>query len=894
MRSIDELLKTENHLTSSLASHTASHNDISGKLVSVEARIKYITPLVVQYRGRSEELKDLQYNSDKTIRDIKYVRTVIFWKVLNVCGYSRERALINLYAKLKGKLLGCLLPDNPLPTALEDIVQINDVIKKARALLRDHTSLESSQADFFKETSALQHIIDKEKAAVLKTTRLIEDHYLVSGEPFQVLEEDIRSFKKTLVDKDPKAKSLTSAQWEFVTSICRNTYVIAGAGSGKSLSLVYRILFLYKCAGVRLEEITLFTFTRKTRMELVDRLDKVLRLFGVNLSEKDLGQIVHTFHSKAWRLGRTVLNRPISDYFEMYGRVKKEANKDREEDKDIETDQCLSFEISRETNNEQYKLLNQVYVKLFNQNERFKKLVFEFYAKVFMLGVVKNYKDDAYKIAEENDPDFTWQMRDFSKEIVSEEDFFEYPDSFDILHNGKPYKMHAHGKISLPLGGVQTEYFIHYMYIPEGNNHDHDKIIRAKKKTILITHDAQRNHVFIQNRADYTQWKKYKNALIKHAEIYAVDPPYFDYALPGYISPKLFLNILYAEGSFIENLGCNVVDTCENIVNDKMGLDHQTLCFAETLKIFWQAFTKHIQSPSLGIARFHEVFSSRSFDNAKGHVARMQNVLIDEFQDINPEISNWIKVVLEYLKHDHKCSITCVGDDYQSIYGWRGSAPVFFLNYEENFPSRYFKRIQLEHNFRSLKVIIKTGEYVLKDMKCAIPDKKKGIQGKQDLFPIDDLPVEIYSKNGAKELESVLREILLRYSQTSGKKNTIFVMSRTNDILNGLEPKFKHDNVEFMTYHRSKGLEADICILLNDSFYDNVFPLRNKVYAYAWKNQKDYDQSYDEAQKDEAKRLGYVAITRAMKKVVIIDNSFGKDGFIESAKEFATVHNKIK
>jgi len=58
--------------------------------------------------------------------------------------------------------------------------------------------------------------------------------------------------------------------------------------------------------------------------------------------------------------------------------------------------------------------------------------------------------------------------------------------------------------------------------------------------------------------------------------------------------------------------------------------------------------------------------------------------------------------------------------------------------------------------------------------------------------------------------------------------------------------------------HRSKGLEAESCVLVGDCVYDGEFPFRNLVYELA-----GFPASYDRSQRDEAKRLAYVAMTRA-------------------------------
>jgi len=81
-------------------------------------------------------------------------------------------------------------------------------------------------------------------------------------------------------------------------------------------------------------------------------------------------------------------------------------------------------------------------------------------------------------------------------------------------------------------------------------------------------------------------------------------------------------------------------------------------------------------------------------------------ILVDEFQDTN-------KIQLEFLIQlcDKDGFITAVGDDDQSIYGWRGSEIKNILNFEEHFPST--KIIKLTDNYRSGHVILNTANKLI-------------------------------------------------------------------------------------------------------------------------------------------------------------------------------------
>lgn len=96
----------------------------------------------------------------------------------------------------------------------------------------------------------------------------------------------------------------------------------------------------------------------------------------------------------------------------------------------------------------------------------------------------------------------------------------------------------------------------------------------------------------------------------------------------------------------------------------------------------------------------------------------------------------------------------------------------------------------------------------------------------------------------------------------------VLVLSRSNKTLDHVEglllselrmKKLPKCAIRFETFHRSKGLEADYCVLLDDCAYNNHYPVKNFIYAAT----NNFKQTYDEAQRDEAMRLAYVAVTRA-------------------------------
>lgn len=343
------------------------------------------------------------------------------------------------------------------------------------------------------------------------------------------------------------------------------------------------------------------------------------------------------------------------------------------------------------------------------------------------------------------------------------------------------------------------------------------------------------------------------------------------FKLQGEFSAVPLYEAFYAQAGFIESIGIDL----STLPPQALSGPEQVRSFSAALLLFWPYFERCLQEQ--GLMTFNTAFAQlTSRLNAGGHgvtaqlLAPFSHLLIDEFQDISPQIVQWLQAVQRAQAGQGKSvSLMAIGDDWQSIYGWRGSSPELFIDFDRHFPGKGRAKcsavLNLANNYRSIEPIIRDGEALLGGVRHKQAKTSQAIRPTQP----GEHGVRLIQRFDAKaRLPELLKQIheqcTYAAERNSAERNAVLLLSRRNEPLQAISTQLdKKLPVKAYTIHRAKGLQAEVAIILDDCMPPEPHPLRNALYAYSG----FFNNSYDQAMRDESLRLAYVAVTRGVSRV---------------------------
>ncbi len=636
-------------------------------------------------------------------------------------------------------------------------------------------------------------------------------------------------------------------QKRAVISDHKRILVLAGAGSGKTKVLTKRFIHLVRNKGVSKDDILAVTFTREAAKEMAERIAP-----AINISEVNLKKNVRTFHSFCLSILKQ------NEQFDIV-----DDNKQREIIEKI----VASFSENEE-------IMESMYLYIIN-NSLEKVLDSENWREKIEINEKSTFGQKRY-LTKEGVPVRSKSERDIANFLTFMGVRWKYEQP--VTWADFPFKpdFTINEDIYLEHWGIndQTQEF------NDINKADYLKIRKDKEEQYKKHH---KNLIAIEENEMF-DLQKLQTRLRNEFEGLNENKLKEENFLDMFNLPKEYKK---AYEKFIEELIeiINLIKSRLLEINDvkirlKSEVKEKVVWFYNVLIPVMAKYEEYLESKDFGKKDFNDLIKD-AVNLLKNNPSRreyyknkIKYLLVDEYQDVS-----YGEVELLKLLIDDNTSLFVVGDDWQSIYGWRGSDVDYILNFERDFSN--CEKIVLPINYRSTKNIVDASSYFIHLSKKI---HKKNIRCSQENEPDRSKVMQINAKNDFQAAEYVVRKIRKLMTENPDLKQSDFlILARSSRITLPYRKTFaKMDfKIPIRTIHWSKGTE---------SRYVFVLGLKSGMYGfpniYADKEIKRVIMEIPvEDKEEEERRLFYVAMTRAKKKLFLMSENGNESAFVSQIPE---------
>ena len=644
---------------------------------------------------------------------------------------------------------------------------------------------------------------------------------------------------------------LDKQQRRSIVSEEDNCLVVSSAGSGKTSSIIGKVKYLTEIKGIEPQRILLISYTNKAAAELMERMatnglrgytfhklaiDIIGRATGVKPSICDNTDALFVGIYRELS-GNSDFKKSIVEYFIDY--TVNESDWERRKSERRE-------QLSEQKNVRLKALLPDMDGKtIYVRSEQEQKICFV----LSSLGVKFRYEEPyEHQLADEMHsqyrPDFSIY---FDKDGVTKRIYLEH---FGVDEHSLVPAWFAKDK---------------NMTNEEANKKYNDGITWKK-----AVHEKFGTRLLVTSSADfhYSDIRDRLRKLLRDAGVplhEKTDEELYHLVLPkGGKQEKAFIRLVVTFATLLKSSCKSFNDILKQA---KKAGDERSIFIIRN--IFQPVYERYMSALSdSGQIDFTDAILQATEICRTSHPVEYDYIIVDEFQDISVDRYNFLKVLRE---GNPPAKLYCVGDDWQSIYRFSGSDMALFNQFSEYFGATEIAKIETTYRF---------GEPLVSLSSRFIQRNKSQIQKSIHSFSSEmKTELEFYSYDRRDYCNTIGQLVASIPSDKS-----IFLLGRysfDDYYLSFMYQSIKEGNrfyyviggrkIEFLTVHKSKGLESDYVILLQCNKDTYGFPSLisdDPVLSYVLTESDKFPYG-------EERRLFYVAITRAkMKTLVLYDKRF--------------------
>lgn len=676
-------------------------------------------------------------------------------------------------------------------------------------------------------------------------------------------------FSQNKLFDDVNGRSLDNEQRKAVLTDEKSVLVVAGAGSGKTLTICGKVEYLLNEIGVSPRDILLLSYSKKSADDLQTKISKI-----------DDRLTVGTFH----KIGLDVLKETQNKVFmieDQYKAIIEAYFREEMRNRPHMLQTILTYYglyISTTKHDKKYINEGDLYEDL--KKSDFNTLKTQLLALTNDINARETLKKELVKSFEEmaianwyfiNGIDYIYEAP--YEYDVSTRDRRQYmPDfklkNYPIYH--EHYGIDKDGEASQFTGFESLEYV-------EG---------MQWKKRIHQTNGTDCIETYSYEFDDGTVFTKLEKELKKRGvEFHPLSAEEISNALNSIYESRLFKSFISLVSTFLSLYKASYRDDSafESLKNGSFRNIYEknrASLFLDIVKDLYHYYIDFLKKE--GKIDFDDMIlcSVEELDHTDNY--RYKYIIVDEFQDISVSRMKFLKRLIE----QGNSKLFAVGDDWQAIYRFSGCDLNIFLEFPKYFGDAAITKITTTHrNSQELQDI--AGPFIKKN-----PEQfDKSINSARHL----EHPVQImyYTEKKYYAFLDTLREIAKKDKTASvlilGRNNKdfedialdnrIFIDFKSSDETKTVVrcTNYPQMKLTYSTVHGSKGLEDDYVILINADDSRIGFP-----------NKMEDDELLDlvlshksEFEYAEERRLWYVALTRTRNYTYIIANAENPSMFLE-------------
>jgi len=673
--------------------------------------------------------------------------------------------------------------------------------------------------------------------------------------------------------------SLNKKQQEAVISQSKRLLVLAGAGSGKTKTLIQRLLHLISNKQVKPSQILAITFTKNATNEMLDRLiiagdnsggyEAILNDKKVTKEELELERrlrtqkqpwianlTVKTFHSLCYQILKNSGGAGFDNKFRLL------IDDRTEETKEPDEKQTIAIEKS-------YDILHKTLLELCKNNQYIlllKRYILDYY-------VDKSSLDKAIKDKDLSNQILYTTLKGEKVKSKSERDIADWLFRHNIKYEYEPV-------VDMKDFPFQPDF-----YIPQA-----DLFLEHKSKKSYPTEEKEKQ--FQEGGRNFAQTY----------EEMTHDSTLFNMALERIVMGKITKEISQQVALSYEEEFKSYQDKIKEFLKTVMRIQSMIKAHDIPLEMLLKKSSDHphervrvFYELAIPLLKEHKKYcinrSYLDFDDLiletirlleqhpelrAAYHERYKHVMVDEFQDVNS-----LQVKLLRLLITPETQLFCVGDDWQSIYGFRGSEVDYIVNFKNHFPEA--ELIQLDVNYRSNQTIVSASNEVIRKNKFQIDKEIRA--SRQTPSKIQIYRAKSMDDDGVEYLVNKVRQL-----QEEGiRAEEILILYRRSKMYQPYRDALWQERLKVTarTIHAAKGLEAKIVFIVGMTDGTGGFPdiwLDDAIFRVI------KDVKYDMLMEEE-RRLFYVALTRAKDEIYLITELGNESRFInEIPNEFYAVN----